>query len=149
MHEFSLAQGLMQQLKDLAKQHDVQKICTVRVDIGTRSGIVVDSFSFGFEVMAKENVLDEILGGILQPTSQQSDIQRLERMYEPHIQEVLIFGECRARLSLADPHYRNRGLSISELQSLLNYWHVTRRDRHPNMIIISIVNHQFGHYFTN
>ena len=57
MHEFSLAQGLMQQLKELAKQHNVQKICTVRVAIGTRSGIVVDSFSFGFEVMAKENVL--------------------------------------------------------------------------------------------
>lgn len=57
MHEFSLAQGLMQQLKDLAEQHNVQKICTVRVAIGTRSGIVVDSFSFGFEVMAKENTL--------------------------------------------------------------------------------------------
>ncbi len=57
MHEFSLAQGLMQQLKDLAKQYNVQKICTVRVDIGTRSGIVADSFSFGFEVMAKENTL--------------------------------------------------------------------------------------------
>lgn len=57
MHEFSLAQGLMQQLEDLAQQHGAYKICTVRVDIGTRSGIIVDSFSFGFEVLAKENTL--------------------------------------------------------------------------------------------
>jgi hydrogenase nickel incorporation protein HypA/HybF len=57
VHEFSLAQGLMQQLNELARQHEAQKICTVRVDIGTRAGIVVDSFSFGFEVLAKENPL--------------------------------------------------------------------------------------------
>ncbi len=57
MHEFSLAQGLMQQLIGLADQHGAHKICTVRVEIGNRSGIVVDSFSFGFEVMAKENRL--------------------------------------------------------------------------------------------
>jgi len=57
MHEFSLAQGLMQQLVDLAGQHRAQKICTVRVAIGTRSGIVMDSFSFGFEVLAGENGL--------------------------------------------------------------------------------------------
>ncbi len=47
----------MQQLKELAQQHGVKKICTVRVDVGTRSGIVADSFSFGFEVLAKENPL--------------------------------------------------------------------------------------------
>lgn len=57
MHEFSLAQGLMQQLEDLACQHGVKKICTVRVAIGIRSGIVADSFSFGFEVLAGENPL--------------------------------------------------------------------------------------------
>ncbi len=57
MHEFSLAQGLTRQLVDLASLHAVQKICTVRVAIGTRSGIVVDSFSFGFEVLAKETTL--------------------------------------------------------------------------------------------
>ena len=57
MHEFSLAQGLMQQLKDLARHHGATKIYTVRVNIGTRSGIVADSFSLGFEVMAKKNEL--------------------------------------------------------------------------------------------
>ena len=57
MHEFSLAQGLMQQLSELAEQHEALKIYTVKVAIGTRSGIVVDSFSFGFEILAAENTL--------------------------------------------------------------------------------------------
>lgn len=57
MHEFSLAQGLTRQLVELAGRHEAEKICTVRVAIGTRSGIVVDSFCFGFEVLAKENTL--------------------------------------------------------------------------------------------
>ncbi len=47
----------MQQLDDLARQHEARKICTVRVEIGTKAGIVVDSFSFGFEVLAKEKPL--------------------------------------------------------------------------------------------
>ena len=47
----------MQQLEDLGRQHHARKIYTVRVDIGKRSGIVIDSFSFGFEVLAKENQL--------------------------------------------------------------------------------------------
>jgi len=57
VHEFSLAQGLLRQLQDLAHEHGAQTICTVSVDIGTRSGIVVDSFAFGFEVLAKEQPL--------------------------------------------------------------------------------------------
>ena len=59
VHEFSLAQGLMAQLDELAAHHGAKKIRTVRVDIGTRSGIVVDSFLFGFEVLAQENPLTE------------------------------------------------------------------------------------------
>ena len=57
MHEFSLAQGLVRQLQDLAREHGAKTIYMVRVDIGTRSGIVVDSFEFGFEVLAREQSL--------------------------------------------------------------------------------------------
>ncbi len=57
MHEFSLAQGLCAQLHGLARQHRAKKITTVRVDIGRLAGIVVDSFTFGFEVLAAENPL--------------------------------------------------------------------------------------------
>jgi hydrogenase nickel incorporation protein HypA/HybF len=59
VHEFSLAQGLIKQLQQLAAQHGAGKIITVRVDVGRLSGIVIDSFSFGFEVLARENRLTE------------------------------------------------------------------------------------------
>jgi hydrogenase nickel incorporation protein HypA/HybF len=59
MHEFSLAQGLIKQLQQLAEQHGAGKIITVRVAVGRLSGIVIDSFSFGFEVLAREYRLTE------------------------------------------------------------------------------------------
>ena len=45
----------MSQLLQLAEQHGAAKIITVRVTIGKLSGIVADSFSFGFEVLVTEN----------------------------------------------------------------------------------------------
>lgn len=57
MHEFSLAQGLMSQLLQLAEQHSATKIIKVKVTIGRLSGIVADSFSFGFEALSGENSL--------------------------------------------------------------------------------------------
>ena len=59
MHEFSLAQGLFSQILQLAESHGAQKIITVRVEVGKLSGIVVDSFSFGFEILSKEKKLTE------------------------------------------------------------------------------------------
>ncbi len=47
----------MQQLEDLAREHNAAKIITVRLAIGRLSGIVIDSFEFGFEVLAPENPL--------------------------------------------------------------------------------------------
>jgi hydrogenase nickel incorporation protein HypA/HybF len=47
----------MDQLFQLANQHGATKIITVRVTIGRLSGIVADSFSFGFEALAGENSL--------------------------------------------------------------------------------------------
>ena len=57
MHEFSLAQGLFTQLQQLARENEAKKIVTVRIAVGKLSGIVIDSFSFGFEVLAGENDL--------------------------------------------------------------------------------------------
>jgi hydrogenase nickel incorporation protein HypA/HybF len=57
VHEFSLAQGLVRQLDELADRHKAEKILTVTVTVGSMSGIVVDSFVFGFEVLAKEHPL--------------------------------------------------------------------------------------------
>jgi len=57
VHEFSLAQGLMEQLHQLTDQHKATRIIKVHVTIGKLSGIVIDSFSFGFEALAGENDL--------------------------------------------------------------------------------------------
>ncbi len=51
MHELSLAQGLLSQLQALAKEHGAEKIVLVRVSIGAQSGIVIDSFVFGFNAI--------------------------------------------------------------------------------------------------
>ena len=57
MHEFSLAQGLMSQLLQLAEQNNATRIIKVKVTVGRLSGIVVDSFSFGFETLSRETSL--------------------------------------------------------------------------------------------
>lgn len=53
MHEISLVQGLLQQLHDIAAEHKTTKITKVTMVIGPVSGVVVDSFQFGFEVLTK------------------------------------------------------------------------------------------------
>ncbi|MEW6288401.1 MAG: hydrogenase maturation nickel metallochaperone HypA [Thermodesulfobacteriota bacterium] len=57
MHEISLVQGLLKQLAELAEQHRSRMISKVRVEIGPLSGIVIDSFQFGFDVLASEQEL--------------------------------------------------------------------------------------------
>jgi len=51
MHELSLAQGLLDQLLALAREHDAGTILNVKVQIGDQAGIVVDSFVFGFHAV--------------------------------------------------------------------------------------------------
>ena len=57
MHEISLVQGLLQQLSDLAAENEASKILSVTMEIGPQSGIVADSFRFGFEILAAESEL--------------------------------------------------------------------------------------------
>jgi hydrogenase nickel incorporation protein HypA/HybF len=55
MHEFSLAQGLHTQLLDLAREHQATKILKAEVSVGDGAGIVVESFVFGFNVLAEQS----------------------------------------------------------------------------------------------
>lgn len=57
MHELSLVQGLLSQLERLATENKADRVLKVRVEIGHRSGIIIDSFKFGFEVLAVEHEL--------------------------------------------------------------------------------------------
>lgn len=51
MHELSLAQSLLDQLVDLAKEHQAVRINRVSVILGPFSGVVRDSFEFGFNTL--------------------------------------------------------------------------------------------------
>ncbi|MFH0781348.1 MAG: hydrogenase maturation nickel metallochaperone HypA [Pseudomonadota bacterium] len=54
MHEISLVQGLVQQLKELAVENKTTKIISVTMEIGPLCGVVVDSFRFGFDIISSE-----------------------------------------------------------------------------------------------
>lgn len=51
MHELSLAQGLINQLVQMAAENNASRVVTVRVRIGPLAGVVVDSFRFGFDAI--------------------------------------------------------------------------------------------------
>ena len=57
MHEISLVQGLFHQLEELAKENGSSKITCVTMGIGPLSGVVIDSFRFGFDILSAENDL--------------------------------------------------------------------------------------------
>ena len=51
MHEFSLAQSLIDQLVRLAVEQHASRVVKARVRVGPLAGVVVDSFCFGFEAV--------------------------------------------------------------------------------------------------
>lgn len=57
MHEMSLVQGLLNQLHDLAREHNKTKVISVCMEIGPFSGVVIDSFQFGFDILSEEDPL--------------------------------------------------------------------------------------------
>ena len=57
MHEMSLVQALLTQLTSLAAEHDKKKVITVTLNIGPLSGVVIDSFQFGFDILSAESSL--------------------------------------------------------------------------------------------
>ena len=59
MHEMSLVQGLLAQLHDLAREHNKKKVVSVTMEIGPFSGVVIDSFQFGFDILSREDALTE------------------------------------------------------------------------------------------
>jgi hydrogenase nickel incorporation protein HypA/HybF len=68
MHEISLVQAMLQQLSELAAQNKATKVLKVTMEIGLHSGVVVDSFRFGFEVLSGND--DLVRGAELEIISQ-------------------------------------------------------------------------------
>ncbi len=59
MHELSLAQGLLEQVIDIAEKNDASMVTKVKVSIGAFSGVVVESFIFGFDLLKLEYPLTQ------------------------------------------------------------------------------------------
>lgn len=51
MHEISLVQNLIGQLRQLATDNDAERVLSVTMEIGPLSGVVIDSFQFGFDTL--------------------------------------------------------------------------------------------------
>ncbi len=62
MHELYLAQSLLQQVTKLAHENKASKVLKVKISIGPLSGIVVDSFKFGFDALKRESSLTSKAG---------------------------------------------------------------------------------------
>ena len=61
MHEFTLAQGLHSQLLELASENRAVKVLKAEIAVGDNAGIVIESFVFGFRILADE---DEVTKGM-------------------------------------------------------------------------------------
>lgn len=57
MHEMSLVQNLFAQLQELATENKATKVISVTMQIGPLSGVVQDSFQFGFDALSAETPL--------------------------------------------------------------------------------------------
>lgn len=61
MHEFSLAQSLVEQVTDLAAREGATKVTRIEVSIGAMSGVMKDPFEFCFPEAAKGSCLEGCL----------------------------------------------------------------------------------------
>jgi hydrogenase nickel incorporation protein HypA/HybF len=55
LHEVSIALGMIEELKRIAREHNAQKITCVKLKIGKMSGIVTDSLIFAFDAVKLEH----------------------------------------------------------------------------------------------
>ncbi len=57
MHEISLVQGLLDELHAIARENNAKRILRVTMVVGPLSGVVVESFEFGFDILSKQDDL--------------------------------------------------------------------------------------------
>lgn len=58
MHEMSLCEGMRGVIEDQARQHKVEKIAKVRVEIGRFAGVEIAALQFAFEVVMRGSVAE-------------------------------------------------------------------------------------------
>ncbi|MBI5099487.1 MAG: hydrogenase maturation nickel metallochaperone HypA [Nitrospirae bacterium] len=55
MHEVSIALGMIEELKKIARENNAKKVTCVKLKIGIMSGIVTDSLVFAFDAVKLEH----------------------------------------------------------------------------------------------
>ncbi len=55
MHEVSIALGLIEELKKIARENNAKKVTNIKLKIGKMSGIVTDSLIFAFDAVKLEH----------------------------------------------------------------------------------------------
>ncbi|PID76906.1 MAG: hypothetical protein CSB24_04210 [Deltaproteobacteria bacterium] len=79
MHEFSLAQGLHDQLVDLALKHGKSKVIRAEITVGKNAGIVAESFSFGIKVLKEQHKITKGMQiNIIEDDGQDLVLQQVE-----------------------------------------------------------------------
>ena len=59
MHEFALAQNIVETIKDQVNK-DLSKVVAINIDVGHFSGVMTDSLEFGLSVILTENDLPQV-----------------------------------------------------------------------------------------
>ena len=68
MHEISLVQGLLNQLHEITRREKASKVLQITMRIGPLSGVVIDSFRFGFDILAKDREITKNAELIIEET---------------------------------------------------------------------------------
>jgi len=56
MHEYSIAQAIVEQVDEIARKHDAHKVTKVVIEVGKLRGVLPDILSWGFEVAATDTL---------------------------------------------------------------------------------------------
>jgi hydrogenase nickel insertion protein HypA len=59
MHEFSLAQRIVEIVAETASSHDLRHVTEVRLDVGTASGVSTDALEFAWEFLRTTTALTD------------------------------------------------------------------------------------------
>lgn len=56
MHEFGIAEDILNLVLDEAKRHNIQKVTAIRVQIGEANNLSADSLQFAFGIVSKDTI---------------------------------------------------------------------------------------------
>ena len=58
MHEFSVAQNIVEIVSESFENSDAKKILSVEIDVGTMSGVIVEALQFAMDSAKKQSPLE-------------------------------------------------------------------------------------------